>query len=1328
MDTLSILAIKLGPDFTVFIPMISKIIARNNIHHLKYNALIMKILKNERLPELQDASKDRCGDAQREDETTRRLEVDMPRLKRSWDVANKTTKAEWAEWMRRLSVELLKESPQFSLRSCSSLAAVYPPLAKELFNVGFVSCWWELYDQFQDDLVQSISSAINAPNFPPDMLQTLLNLAEFMERDEYKKPLPIPRKTLGEYAARCHAWAKALYYKENEFLTDPTPETVETLIGIYNQLQQPDSAVGILRRAHENHNVALVSTWYEKLNRWEDGLAAHERKHIEDPSSFEALHGRMRCLEKMGEWESLSKLAQESWISSDDDTKRILAPLAAAGAWGIGEWSTMEQYVKMIKSDSSPGAYFRAILSLHRNLFPQASYYIERAREMLDSELMAVSGESYSRAYQAIVKVQMLVELDEIIKYKQLYDFPERQTIIRNMWMERLKGCQQDADIWSPIIRLRELVISPKVEPAMWIKFAKICRKTKRMSLSFRALSSVVNSESRDLGVIDLENNPPKIIFACLTHVWDVNSRESEAHALEQLRKFTSALASKVDLDNPDANSADPEKQELAKLLSKCYLKLGQWQLLLKQHVLDEESISDMLQSFHAATNLNKSWYKAWDGCAIAYTYIIKHYEKVYNDSADRNLDFVTLHVVPAIKSFFQSIALSKTNSLQDTLRLLTVWFKYGHQEEVNSAVAEGCGSVSVDTWLQVIPQLIARIHSHSPDIQKLVHKLLSDVGKEHPQALVYSLTVASKSQNESRKNAAVAIMDRMRVHSSSLIEQVLVVSEELIRVAILWLESWHEGLEEASRCYFTDSDVDGTLAVLVPLHKSMEKGPETLREVSFYQAFGRDLLEALDWSKSYRVSKNINDMNQAWDLYYKVFRKIHQQLPQLTTLDLNYVSPKLIAATDLELAVPGTYKSGDPIVKIASFEPTLRVLQSKARPRRLTIKGADGVDYQYLLKGHDDMRQDERVMQLFGLVNTLLNVDAETFQRQLSIRRYSVTPLSEISGLIGFVPNCDTLNQIIRDYRESRKIILNIEQKLMSEMNPNYDSLTLLQKVEIFEYALNKTDGKDLYKMLWLRSKNSEVWLDRRTNYTRSLALMSMVGYILGLGDRHPSNLMIDRFTGKVVHIDFGDCFEVAMDRDKFPEKIPFRLTRMLINAMEVSGIEGNFRITCEHVMRVLRDNKSSVMSVLEAFVHDPLINWRLMANASPKMESKKNVTFNENGGGANDMLEEAIEDVMQSARFGSKKFKSLKSPDGGGGGGGGADFSFQDDQALPEAINSRAMYIVGRVEAKLTGSDFNTKSVQPLDFASQVDRLILQATSTENLCQSWVGWCAYW
>ena len=76
-------------------------------------------------------------------------------------------------------------------------------------------------------------------------------------------------------------------------------------------------------------------------------------------------------------------------------------------------------------------------------------------------------------------------------------------------------------------------------------------------------------------------------------------------------------------------------------------------------------------------------------------------------------------------------------------------------------------------------------------------------------------------------------------------------------------------------------------------------------------------------------------------------------------------------------------------------------------------------------------------------------------------------------------------------------------------------------------------------------------------------------------------------------------------MQRDKFPERVPFRLTRMLISAMEVSGIEGSYRFTCEEVMTVLRENRDSLIATLEAFVHDPLISWRLL-NKSGKARTK--------------------------------------------------------------------------------------------------------------------------
>ena len=47
-----------------------------------------------------------------------------------------------------------------------------------------------------------------------------------------------------------------------------------------------------------------------------------------------------------------------------------------------------------------------------------------------------------------------------------------------------------------------------------------------------------------------------------------------------------------------------------------------------------------------------------------------------------------------------------------------------------------------------------------------------------------------------------------------------------------------------------------------------------------------------------------------------------------------------------------GTYQSGRPVITIASFGIKLAVIVSKQRPRRLSLKGSDGRDYQYVLKG----------------------------------------------------------------------------------------------------------------------------------------------------------------------------------------------------------------------------------------------------------------------------------------------------------------------------------------------------------------------------------------
>jgi FKBP12-rapamycin complex-associated protein len=232
--------------------------------------------------------------------------------------------------------------------------------------------------------------------------------------------------------------------------------------------------------------------------------------------------------------------------------------------------------------------------------------------------------------------------------------------------------------------------------------------------------------------------------------------------------------------------------------------------------------------------------------------------------------------------------------------------------------------------------------------------------------------------------------LDNVRQHSALLVEQAQVVSLELIRVAIVWHEAWHEALEEASRLYFGEQNVEGMMAVLTPLHHILERqGAETLQEMGFVQTYGRELQEAHELCQKYHQSKREEELNQAWDLYYHVFKRINKQLPTLTTLELQYVSPRLLNARDLELCVPGNYIAGQvEQSRIRAFAPTMHVITSKQRPRRLQIHGSDGKDYGYLLKGHEDLRQDERVMQLFGLVNTLLNSSYTTAQRDLGIAR----------------------------------------------------------------------------------------------------------------------------------------------------------------------------------------------------------------------------------------------------------------------------------------------------------------------------------------------------
>lgn len=158
------------------------------------------------------------------------------------------------------------------------------------------------------------------------------------------------------------------------------------------------------------------------------------------------------------------------------------------------------------------------------------------------------------------------------------------------------------------------------------------------------------------------------------------------------------------------------------------------------------------------------------------------------------------------------------------------------------------------------------------------------------------------------------------------------------------------------------------------------------------------------------------------------------------------------------------------------------------------------------------------------------------------------------------------------------------------------FDTLPAKAKHEAFAEVLSKTSPEDLKLGMVYKCTTLEAYTRKRHTYTCSTATSSVAGYILGVGDRHPSNMLLDKSTYKMVQIDFGDCFEYAIDRDKYPEKVQFRLTRMMAAAMGPVGVDGSFRKTFQRALDCIRRDREPMFVMLDAFVRDPLVNWRFV------------------------------------------------------------------------------------------------------------------------------------
>jgi ataxia telangiectasia mutated family protein len=312
------------------------------------------------------------------------------------------------------------------------------------------------------------------------------------------------------------------------------------------------------------------------------------------------------------------------------------------------------------------------------------------------------------------------------------------------------------------------------------------------------------------------------------------------------------------------------------------------------------------------------------------------------------------------------------------------------------------------------------------------------------------------------------------------------------------------------------------------------------------------------------------------------------------------------------------TIKDYSTVPTIAKLDPTMTIASGVSAPKIITAVGTDGKRYKQLVKGgHDDLRQDAIMEQVFAAVSSLLKLHRSTQQRNLGIRTYKVLPLTASSGLIEFVPNTIPLHEFLmpaheryypKDLKGSqcRKEIFSVQNRTVETRINTYRKVTErfhpVMKYFFMEYF-----------------QDPDEWFRKRLAYTRSTAAISMLGHVLGLGDRHGHNILLDNKTGEVVHIDLGVAFEAGRILP-VPELVPFRLTRDIVDGMGITKTEGVFRRCCEFTLDALREEQYSIMTILDVLRYDPLYTWSISPLRQAKLQKSRN---NDDG---------AVEDTEQS------------------------------------------------------------------------------------------------
>ncbi|KAJ1719790.1 hypothetical protein LPJ53_005506, partial [Coemansia erecta] len=726
-----------------------------------------------------------------------------------------------------------------------------------------------------------------------------------------------------------------------------------------------------------------------------------------------------------------------------------------------------------------------------------------------------------------------------------------------------------------------------------------------------------------------------------------ISSISSDSHMLNSSISLPSAHNSK---SSDDRLSPLPE---IESAYVRAALPLLDWQVETKSHGLSE--IRDRYEQIIKIQESDRAYYAAGRIYDVLYSVLENRagsrsssLSKSRSSSWDKHMLLLQCGL---IRNYLRSILYSPRYLFQALPRLLTVWFEFSTisaqipergdsqpnmlgnlAKKIDTLISNMTTRLPIYNFLVVLSQLASRICHENQNVFRHIQSIILRLLELYPQQTLWKLMAVKRSTFEIRRQKCETILDMARSNQipngqyiSMLINQADKLTDELLALCNAVPSSRNTTIMHMSRD-FQRLAASTHLDIIVPLQHCLvpnlpENPPNSDNELA--------LSASATGSGSSLTTTSLRQQQERRAMLHQPFSS---ELPT-----------------------------------ISSFENEIAVMLSLQRPKRFTIVGSDGKRYRFLGKPKDDLRKDARLMEFNSMINRLLSTNSETNKRGLHIRTYAVVPLNEDCGLIQWIAPSTAIRQQLLELYKAHNVPVNMGQVKTILEKPT------LPGAETFVKVLLPMFPSVLHEWFLRSFPDPPRWLASRTNFTRSAAVMSMVGHILGLGDRHCENILLDESTGGVMHVDFNCLFEKGMTLEK-PEKVPFRLTHNMVDAMGVTGYEGSFRKTCEMTLSLLRENRDALMSVLESFLHDPLLEWKRRETRSSRASAA-------------------------NAAQGSRA-------------------------AAGGQPNEQAAKCLSVINRKLQGIP---TGVAPLSVEGHVDLLIRDATRPDLLFQMYVGWAAF-